>query len=82
MRPPPREEGRIINCTKLGEVNHDYRVVNQRNVKTHTRALSRRAERRREDRLRVVLQYQLPTVALPYSLVVVVVACECVCVLR
>ena len=28
--------------------NHVYRVVNQRNVKTHTRALSRRAERLRK----------------------------------
>ena len=36
-----------INCTKLGKGNHVYRVVNQRNVETHTRALSRRAERRR-----------------------------------
>ena len=29
-----------INCTKLGKGNHVYRVVNQRNIKTHARAES------------------------------------------
>jgi len=52
-----------INCTKLGKVNHVYRVVNQRNVKTHTRVLSRRAERRTasSDGSRVVWNYSYVT---------------------